>query len=385
MCLIIKKRRVEDKVMLFTSFTMLNVSVLTVALVLSVTEACPSIKSRSSWGSKPSVTPAANQKNPSTLAIIHHSDTPPCTTTQQCEARVRQIQSFHVNNRGWGDIGYNFLIGGDGTIYEGRGWGKVGAHAKGYNSISTGICFIGNYKTSPPPRHLLQLAKDLIACGVTKKFINPNYGLRGHRQVGQTECPGNALYKEIMGWPPLLLTITAELVLTACPNIKARSTWGAKNPKKPLSPLTQNPAPYVIIHHSDSPPCTTSQQCQARVLSIQADHQTSARGFDDIGYTFLIGGDGNVYEGRGWGKSGAHAPNYNSKSVGICVIGDFMATNPPNNMLQLVKDLIACGVDSGKIRSNYKLLGHRQVRATSCPGDKLFNEIKTWPKWSSQP
>jgi hypothetical protein len=44
-----------------------------------------------------------------------------------------------------------------------------------------------------------------------------------------------------------------------------------------------------------------------------------------ISFRFLIGGDGKIYEGRGWDMSGAHAPNYNSRSVGICLIGDFMS------------------------------------------------------------
>lgn len=43
----------------------------------------------------------------------------------------------------------------------------------------------------------------------------------------------------------------------------------------------------------------------------------------DIGYNFVIGEDGNVYEGRGWDYVGAHAPGYNTQSIGICVIGDF--------------------------------------------------------------
>jgi hypothetical protein len=37
----------------------------------------------------------------------------------------------------------------------------------------------------------------------------------------------------------------------------------------------------------------------------------------------VVGEDGNVYEGRGWDNWGAHAPAYNSKSIGICIIGDF--------------------------------------------------------------
>jgi N-acetylmuramoyl-L-alanine amidase len=48
-----------------------------------------------------------------------------------------------------------------------------------------------------------------------------------------------------------------------------------------------------------------------------------ANKWNDIGYNFLVGEDGNVYEGHGWDSVGAHALSYNPKSIGICFIGDF--------------------------------------------------------------
>jgi N-acetylmuramoyl-L-alanine amidase len=45
--------------------------------------------------------------------------------------------------------------------------------------------------------------------------------------------------------------------------------------------------------------------------------------WSDIGYNFVVGEDGNVYEGRGWDNVGAHAPAYNPRGIGICIIGDF--------------------------------------------------------------
>lgn len=48
------------------------------------------------------------------------------------------------------------------------------------------------------------------------------------------------------------------------------------------------------------------------------------KGWNDIGYNFVVGEDGNVYEGRGWGTHGAHSTSYNSKSIGICIIGNFV-------------------------------------------------------------
>lgn len=84
-------------------------------------------------------------------------------------------------------------------------------------------------------------------------------------------------------------------------------------------------------------------------------------GWADIGYNFLVGEDGNVYEGRGWSLVGAHCVGYNSKSIGISVIGDYTSRKPTAAALNTVKALIQCGISKGLIRSNYVLRGHRFV------------------------
>jgi len=50
--------------------------------------------------------------------------------------------------------------------------------------------------------------------------------------------------------------------------------------------------------------------------------------------------------------------------------------------VQAVGDLIAHGVKIGEIKSEYKLLGHRQTWSTACPGNSLYTMIKSWPHWS---
>lgn len=54
-------------------------------------------------------------------------------------------------------------------------------------------------------------------------------------------------------------------------------------------------------------------------------------------------------------------------------------------MIENVHRLIAYGVTAGKIQANYTLLGHRQVRHTECPGDRLFKEISTWAHFVALP
>jgi len=110
-----------------------------------------------------------------------------------------------------------------------------------------------------------------------------------------------------------------------CLRIVSRKEWKARKPLDfQILPVT--PTPYVVIHHGGLRSyCCDKEACSAIVRSYQNFHMDD-RGWSDIGYNFVIGEDGNVYEGRGWNYVGAHAPGYNTQSIGICIIGDFTGT-----------------------------------------------------------
>jgi len=161
--------------------------------------ACPPIISRAQWGAR-APTSSSSISKPVPKVFIHHTETPGCTTLAQCKARVKSIQNYHMDSNKWSDIGYNFLVGGDGNIYEGRGWNNLGSHALGWNAKSYGIVFIGSFDSSLPNSKAQDAAKKLIACGQPDK-ISKNYSLHGHRDGVCTSCPGNALYNQIKSWP----------------------------------------------------------------------------------------------------------------------------------------------------------------------------------------
>ncbi|EDW96927.1 peptidoglycan-recognition protein LB isoform X2 [Drosophila yakuba] len=166
----------------------------------------------------------------------------------------------------------------------------------------------------------------------------------------------------------------------ATARLLSRSDWGARLPKS--VDHFQGPAPYVIIHHSYMPGvCYSTPECMKSMRDMQDFHQLE-RGWNDIGYSFGIGGDGMIYTGRGFNVVGAHAPKYNDKSVGIVLIGDWRTELPPKQMLDAARNLISFGVFKGYIDPAYKLLGHRQVRDTECPGGRLFAEISSWPHFT---
>jgi len=113
---------------------------------------------------------------------------------------MRNIQGWHIDGNGWADIGYNFCVGGDGLVYEGRGWGRQGAHAPGYNNQSVGHCFIGTFTSALPTAAARSNTQALIRCGVSLGHIASGYWLIGHRQGSATECPGQQLFNEIQRW-----------------------------------------------------------------------------------------------------------------------------------------------------------------------------------------
>ncbi|XP_066996185.2 peptidoglycan recognition protein [Anabrus simplex] len=162
-----------------------------------------------------------------------------------------------------------------------------------------------------------------------------------------------------------------------CPRIVSRAGWGAKRPW--IVEYMVIPVEYVVIAHTVTQPCNSASTCADIMVNIQTHHMNLSWG--DIGYSFVVGGDGNVYEGRGWHKVGAHTKGFNKKGLGIALIGEFSDEIPSRIQLDALKNLLKCGVELGELSEDFKLLGHRQLIATKSPGLALYQEIQTWPEW----
>nr|WVH45108.1 PGRP-S3 [Archivesica marissinica] len=161
---------------------------------------CPKIITRAEWNARAPTTQHTKLLAIPTYMFIHHGASAPCHTEAECAHRVRQYQNYHMDGHGWSDIGYSFVVGEDGNIYEARGWDSVGAHTRGYNTVGLAICVIGDFTHSLPNAAALKAVKDMIKCGDTNGKLHSTYTLLGHRDVGQTACPGNQLYQLIHSW-----------------------------------------------------------------------------------------------------------------------------------------------------------------------------------------
>ena len=78
--------------------------------------------------------------------IIHCTATrPDWWASRSTKAKVNEVRRWHVEDRGWSDVGYHYLIDRDGTVMEGRPLEKTGAHTKGRNKGSVGISLFGGF------------------------------------------------------------------------------------------------------------------------------------------------------------------------------------------------------------------------------------------------
>ena len=113
------------------------------------------------------------------VIVLHHAAAHTCT--------AQQIDNWHKGN-GWAGIGYHFFVRKDGSIYRGRPEWAVGAHASGRNSDTIGVCVEGNYDLETNMPTLQKNAVKDVLSYLKDKY--PTAGIKAHREVGATGCPG---------------------------------------------------------------------------------------------------------------------------------------------------------------------------------------------------
>lgn len=136
------------------------------------------------------------------LLVVHHTAQKATNDKRESWERMRLLYAYHANSRGWGDIGYNYIIDDEGQIYEGRAGGKyvVGGHAFCANVGTLGIALMGNFEEEQPTQEQMKSLQWLIKklavdydIDLSKKvrYHGTNYWpVVGHKDLVQTSCPG---------------------------------------------------------------------------------------------------------------------------------------------------------------------------------------------------
>lgn len=130
-------------------------------------------------------------------------------------------------------------------------------------------------------------------------------------------------------------------------------------------PVNNHPE-YLIIHHTggtDKYPLMDTSNHTAQI--VEGWHLS--KGWDGIGYHYFIEADGDVWYGRPEHRNGAHAIGYNTKSIGICLAGNFDATLPTKEQEESLRILLLDLSEEYGI-SKDKIVPHRKFASKSCFG-----------------
>jgi hypothetical protein len=181
--------------------------------------AAPSIRPREEWAVDRPPRGRLSDEDVRFL-IVHHSASHNGHSGAEAPAILRSFYDFHVSNRGWNDIAYNFLVDADGGIWEGRAGsldGPVAGDATGGNQGYTQlVCVIGDYDTAEPSSASITSLVSLLAWLADRYDIATSPGsevsfvsrgsnrhpggaevitptITGHRTMSKTSCPGGNL------------------------------------------------------------------------------------------------------------------------------------------------------------------------------------------------
>jgi hypothetical protein len=152
--------------------------------------AMPAMFTRAQWGAKPNKTCDSPRYGDHTLGVVfHHTAGSNSYARSDSKAIVRSTQAYHMNGRGWCDIGYNFLVDKYGQIFEGRSGGVLqqvrGAHAGNYtvNTYDMGVSMMGNLDRVRPSAAMKAAAVKLIGWRLGTNFLpaKGTYTIAGHK------------------------------------------------------------------------------------------------------------------------------------------------------------------------------------------------------------
>jgi N-acetylmuramoyl-L-alanine amidase len=142
--------------------------------------------------------------------------------------------------------------------------------------------------------------------------------------------------------------------------------------KNLINSVQDNFPKMIIVHHSggtDANPLADTSNHTAN--DMEAWHLQ--KGWDGLGYHYVIHKNGDVWKGRPETYHGAHTTNHNTDSIGICMSGNFDATTPTPQQIESLKKLLKEMMVKYSIKSD-KIYPHRKFANKTCYGNKLSDD-----------
>ncbi|XP_046390157.1 uncharacterized protein LOC124158834 isoform X2 [Ischnura elegans] len=161
----------------------------------------------------------------------------------------------------------------------------------------------------------------------------------------------------------------------------SRDLWGSWTSEASTPPL-QHPVALVIVAHTAGQSCETVVTCRNKMKDLQ-DYSVGQMKRPDIPYNFLVGRDGNAYEGVGWDHQSIANKKYNNCSISISYIGNYVRVEATSEQLQATKNILSLGVKLKKLSPDYIVVSHNLTMNTMSPGISVFEQISGLPHFTN--
>ena len=184
------------------------------------------------------------------------------------------------------------------------------------------------------------------------------------------------------------------------PRYVSRAGWHANESLVRDRPQYTGPVKVIFVHHTAGTNNYSCADSPAIIRSIQA-YQVLSRGWNDIGYNFLVDKCGTLFEGRRGGVTrpvlGAHTYGFNTDSAGVAVLGTYSSRKispaaattlarvsayklgqygyEPSGKARLVESASDGKFRRGTVVSFHRISGHRDAVVTECPGNALYAQL----------
>jgi hypothetical protein len=125
---------------------------------------------------------------------VHHSGAlvNSSVNREDAVAHIDGILTGHIE-RGYGDIGYHFIIDRSGCVWEGRSLAYEGAHVYGENERNVGVVLLGNFEEQLPSDKQLASMTQIVTL-LCERYRVKHQRVYGHRDLASSVCPGKHLY-----------------------------------------------------------------------------------------------------------------------------------------------------------------------------------------------
>ncbi|XP_071451069.1 uncharacterized protein [Hetaerina americana] len=285
----------------------------------------------------------------------------------------------------------NFYIGGNGEVYEGRGWDAAPFwHLHGMRRRAVTVKFLGSHETEGPGETALRAFWRLTMMGVWGGRLSADYRVLSMGQVyNDSTLVGGALERVFqessVGIKDFNMLETWEITPDTGLTLISRNEWGAKKPTKPL-PKIEYRAAYIIIYEGGER-CFTPEDCESRV---RAEQEQQLPTYGDVIDNFYIGDDGYVYEGRGFNTKplwdidlrNEKSNLFGTEIVTVKFFGNFQSDRPSEKAIGAFKLLANGGFWA---TDDYKLYSLRDVYNNSqFLGDGFYDIARKWNAWASE-